>query len=73
MRLSMFSFTTDVIIKLSQKDITPLNGQNSKIKSVFGPYWGTVSDNLESACNVGDPGSIHGTGRSPGEGNGNPL
>ena len=24
----------------------------------------------ESACNVGDPGSIPGSGRSPGEGNG---
>ena len=26
-----------------------------------------------SACNTGDPGSIPGWGRSPGEGNGNPL
>ena len=26
-----------------------------------------------SACNVGDPGSSPGSGRSPGEGNGNPL
>ena len=26
-----------------------------------------------SACNAGDPGSIPGLGRSPGEGNGNPL
>ena len=26
-----------------------------------------------SAYNVGDPGSIPGSGRSPGEGNGNPL
>ena len=31
------------------------------------------SDSKESACNVGDPGSIPGSGRSPGEGNGNPL
>ena len=31
------------------------------------------SDGKESACNVGDLGSIPGTGRSPGEGNGNPL
>ena len=29
------------------------------------------SDDKESACNVGDPGSISGLGRSPGEGNGN--
>ena len=27
----------------------------------------------ESACNVGDLGSIPGSGRDPGEGNGNPL
>ena len=27
----------------------------------------------ESACNAGDPDSIPGLGRSPGEGNGNPL
>ena len=27
----------------------------------------------ESACQAGDPGSIPGSGRSPGEGNGNPL
>ena len=26
-----------------------------------------------SACNAGDPGSIPGSERSPGEGNGNPL
>jgi len=27
----------------------------------------------ESACHAGDLGVIHGSGRSPGEGNGNPL
>ena len=31
------------------------------------------SDGKESACTLGDPGSIPGLGRSPGEGNGNPL
>ena len=31
------------------------------------------SDGKASACSVGDPGSIPGSGRSPGEGNGNPL
>ena len=31
------------------------------------------SDCKESACNGGDPGLIPGSGRSPGEGNGNPL
>ena len=31
------------------------------------------SDGKESACNVGDPGLIPGSGRSPGERNGYPL
>ena len=31
------------------------------------------SDGKESAYNAGDQGSIPGSGRSPGEGNGNPL
>ena len=31
------------------------------------------SDGKASAYNVGDPGSIPGSGRSSGEGNGNPL
>ena len=32
-----------------------------------------ISAGKESACNAGDPGSIPGLGRSPGEGNGYPL
>ena len=31
------------------------------------------SDGKESACSAGDPGSNPGLGKSPGEGNGNPL
>ena len=31
------------------------------------------SGGKESACSAGDPGSVPGLGRSPGEGNGNPL
>ena len=31
------------------------------------------SDGKESACNAGDPGLISGLGRTPGEGNSNPL
>ena len=31
------------------------------------------SDGKESACNAGDPGSLPGEGRFPGEGNGNLL
>ena len=38
-------------------------------------FWGFPggSDGKASARNAGDPGSIPGLGRSPGEGNGNPL
>ena len=38
-------------------------------------FWGFPggSDGKESACNVRDPGSIPGLGRSPGKGNGYPL
>ena len=31
------------------------------------------SDGKESACNAGDPGSIPGSGRCPGGGNGHPV
>ena len=34
------------------------------------PWW---LSGKESACNAGDAGSIPGSGRSSGEGNGNPL
>ena len=36
-------------------------------------YFPGGSDGKASAYNVGDPGSNIGSGRSPGEGNGNPL
>ena len=39
----------------------------------FGLGFPGGSDSKESACDVGDLGSIPGSGRSPGEGNGNPL
>ena len=46
----------------------------------FGKYYAILSsrfpggsDGKASARNVRDPGSIPGSGRSPGEGNGNPL
>ena len=37
------------------------------------PLFPGGSDGKVSACNAGDLGSIPGSGRSPGEGNGNPL
>ena len=47
----------------------PINNLNSK--DTLGFPGG--SESKESACNAGDLGLIPGLGRSPGEGNGNPL
>ena len=38
---------------------------------MWGFFYSSVGK--ESACSAGDPGLIPGSGRSPGEGNGNPL
>ena len=51
-------------------EMTQLNG--IAISSILRGFPGS-SDGKVSAYNVGDPGSIPGLGRSPGEGNGNPL
>ena len=48
-----------------------IGNQREKWKSLLGFPGG--SDDKASACNAGDPGSISGSGRSPAEGNGNPL
>ena len=44
-------------------------------KQMYAKMWGFPRSSVgkESACNAGDPGSIPGLGRVPGEGNGNPL
>ena len=41
-----------------------------KEKSILIPGFPAGSDSKESACNAGDPSSIPGSGRSPGEGKG---
>ena len=47
----------------------------TRVLTVISTAWGVPgdSDGKESACNAGDVGSIPGSGRSPGEGNSNPL
>ena len=47
----------------------------NKIQIMYNLILGFPGDSevKASACNVGDLGSIPGLGRSPGEGNGNPL
>ena len=58
-----------MILELPGSNFIP-NGK----ESVFGNRgFAGGSDGKESACNVGDPGSTTGSGRSPGEGNGNSL
>ena len=46
------------------------SGRRISKYSVGLPWW---LSGKESACQAGDPGSIPGLGRSPGEGNDNPL
>ena len=46
---------------------------NREEKGYFLRGFSVDSDGKESVCNVGDPGSIPGSGRSPGEGHGNPF
>ena len=48
-----------------------LQNENKFFLSIYG-FSGSLDGNA-SAYNAGDPGSIPGWGRSPGEGNGNPL
>ena len=45
----------------------------SKSKEIFMLAYTGGSEDKASACNAADPGSIPGLGRSPAEGNGNPL
>ena len=60
---------------------TELNSQHNLEKGQSWRTWTSQFQNFllaaqmakESACNAGDPGSIPGSGRFPGEGNGNPL
>ena len=41
---------------------------------MYGNWISLVAQMVKAfACNAGDPGLIPGSGRSPGEGNGNPL
>ena len=49
--------------------------QTTQFKLCTKDYMGfpSGSDSKVSVCNAGDPGLIPGLGRSPGEGNGNPL
>ena len=62
----MYKWTCTVQICVVQKSIVLL------CKNICTHRVSLVADK-ESACNVGDPGSILGSGISPEKGNGNPL
>ena len=51
------------------------HGEQPRLRHCLSPLTTSPagSDSKEPACSAGDPGSIPGSGRSPGEGNGNPL
>ena len=67
--------TKKILVPQSQSS-SPIM-QYTILQVLFGPlHFNLVpggSDGKASACNVGDLGWIPGLGRSPGEGNGNPL
>ena len=50
-----------------------LSSFNCHLFLIWNPIFPGGLDSKAFACNEGDPGSIPGSGRSPGEGNGNPL
>ena len=58
--------------ELERADTKP-EGTGSPGRSVWSSQDPGGSDGKESACSAGDLGSIPGSGRSPGEGNGYPL
>ena len=62
-----------MIVKMLQNNGKDLKNRMEEMQELTHLTRINGSDGKESACNVGDPGAIPGSGRSPGEGNGNPL
>ena len=74
--MSIFCFGVCFLaIKLSSLYILDISSSSNILFADIFSYCGLPggSDGKVSACNAGDPGSIPRLGRSPGEGNGNPL
>ena len=66
--LTSYKVKTKHWVPTSQRSIL-----SNKFNLVMSKGFPGGSDDRESACNAGDTGSIPGSGRSPGKGNGNPL
>ena len=71
------SFERQVVTGAQRCEVTcPRSYSQQETEPGFGPVslgFPYSSVDKESACSAGDPGSIPGLGRSPGEGNGNPF
>ena len=65
---TQFSFVNHIAVHLGkQREVIKFTENNTETGL---PWW---LSGKESACSAGDVGSIPGSGRSPGEGTGNPL
>ena len=62
------SFSVPLVLKIEQISFACISEDRHQLKSVKTIPGG--SEGKESACSAGDLGSISGSGRSPGEGNG---
>ena len=63
----------DMVVLDKIKEETP-EGKNRFYTSIYGSVgFSGGSEDKESVCSTGDLGSVPGSGRYPGEGNGNPL
>ena len=64
-------------VKRDKEDCIMVKGsiqeEDITIRNIYAPFPGGSEVIIVFACKVGDPGSIPGLGRSPEEGNGNPL
>ena len=68
-KLNLFHLNSDEF----QRHVSGFGEEKIREELLFKDQCPGGSDGKEFACNVGDAGSIPGLGRSPGEGNGNPL
>ena len=70
----MFQYSLSMISVLSLfKAMTGQSQSEENNVSLSLHSFSGSSDDKEAACTAGDPGSVPGSGRSPGEGNGYPL
>ena len=65
-------FITKISVHKPRRGLGKLFFLKGQVVNISGAYPGG-SDGEEPGCNAGDPGSIPGLRKSPGEGNGNPL